>query len=162
MFVARRTLEFCRTVPEIVFALIFVLAYGLGPLPGVLAIAIHTTGALGKLFAEVVENIDAKPLDGVAASGGNWFERIRFAVLPQVLSNFVSYALLRFEINVRGAAVMGFVGAGGIGQDLIEAVRKFYYTDVSAILILVIITVMIIDGITERVRHALIGMEARS
>ena len=157
VFVARRTLEFCRTVPEIVFALIFVLAYGLGPLPGVLAIAIHTTGALGKLFAEVVENIDPKPLDGVAASGGNWFERIRFAVLPQVLSNFVSYALLRFEINVRGAAVMGFVGAGGIGQDLIEAVRKFYYTDVSAILILVIITVMIIDGLTERVRHALIG-----
>jgi phosphonate transport system permease protein len=79
-----------------------------------------------------------------------------------VLSNFVSYALLRFEINVRGAAVMGFVGAGGIGQDLIEAVRKFYYTDVSAILILVIITVMIIDGLTERVRHALIGMETRS
>jgi phosphonate transport system permease protein len=162
VFVARRTLEFCRTVPEIVFALIFVLAYGLGPLPGVLAIAIHTTGALGKLFAEVVENIDPKPLDGVAASGGNWFERIRFAVLPQVLSNFVSYALLRFEINVRGAAVMGFVGAGGIGQDLIESVRKFYYTDVSAILILVIITVMVIDGLTERVRHALIGMEARS
>jgi phosphonate transport system permease protein len=159
--IARRTLEFCRTVPEIVFALIFVLAYGLGPLPGVLAIAIHTTGALGKLFAEVVENIDPKPVDGVAASGANWFERIRFAVLPQVLSNFVSYGLLRFEINVRGAAVMGFVGAGGIGQDLIEAVRKFYYTDVSAILILVIIAVMIIDGVTERVRHALIGMEPR-
>jgi phosphonate transport system permease protein len=162
VFVARRSLEFCRTVPEIVFALIFVLAYGLGPLPGVLAIAIHTTGALGKQFAEVVENIDPKPVDGVAASGANWFERIRFAVLPQVISNFVSYALLRFEINVRGAAVMGFVGAGGIGQDLIEAVRKFYYTDISAILILVILTVMIIDGITERVRHRLIGMEARS
>ena len=162
VFLARRTLEFCRTVPEVVFALIFVLAYGLGPLPGVLAIALHTTGALGKLFAEVVENIDPNPVEGVAASGGNWFERIRFAVLPQVLSNFVSYALLRFEINVRGAAVMGFVGAGGIGQDLIEAVRKFYYTDVSAILILVILTVMVIDQLTERVRHALIGMEARS
>jgi phosphonate transport system permease protein len=162
VFVARRTLEFCRTVPEIVFALIFVLAYGLGPLPGVLAIAIHTTGALGKQFAEVVENIDPKPVDGVAASGGNWFERIRFAVLPQVLSNFVSYALLRFEINVRGAAVMGFVGAGGIGQDLIEAVRKFYYTDVSAILILLILTVMIFDAVTEKVRHALIGLEGRS
>jgi phosphonate transport system permease protein len=162
VFAARRTLEVCRTVPEIVFALIFVLAYGLGPLPGVLAIAIHTTGALGKLFAEVVENIDPKPVEGVAASGGNWFERIRFAVLPQVLSNFVSYALLRFEINVRGAAVMGFVGAGGIGQDLIEAVRKFYFTDVSAILILIILAVMIIDGVTERVRHALIGTEARS
>ncbi len=159
VFVARRTLEFCRTVPEIVFALIFVLAYGLGPLPGVLAIAIHTTGALGKQFAEVVENIDPKPVDGVAASGGNWFERIRFAVLPQVLSNFVSYALLRFEINVRGAAVMGFVGAGGIGQDLIEAIRKFYYSDVSAILVLIVITVSVIDTITSHVRHRLIGLQ---
>ena len=160
VFVTRRTLEFCRTVPEIVFALIFVLAFGLGPLPGVLAIALHTAGALGKQFAEVVENIDNKPIEGVIASGGSWLQMVRFAALPQVLSNFVSYALLRFEINVRGAAVMGFVGAGGIGQDLIEAVRKFYYTDVSAILILIVITVMLIDLVTERVRHRLIGMEA--
>ena len=79
--------------------------------------------------------------------------------MPQVLSNFVSYALLRFEINVRGAAVMGFVGAGGIGQDLIEAVRKFYYTDVSAILLLIVVTVMVIDFVTERVRHRLLGLE---
>ena len=95
-------------------------------------------GALGKLFSEVVENIDMKPVEGVIATGGNWVQAIRFAVLPQVLSNFVSYGLLRFEINVRGAAVMGFVGAGGIGQDLIEAIRKFYYSDVSAILVLLI------------------------
>ena len=146
-------------MPEIVFALIFVLAFGLGPLPGVLAIAIHTTGALGKQFAEVVENIDSKPVEGVAASGGNWIQIVRFGALPQVLSNFVSYALLRFEINVRGAAVMGFVGAGGIGQDLIEAVRKFYYTDVSAILLLIVVTVMMIDFLTERVRHRLLGLE---
>ncbi|MGP9810554.1 phosphonate ABC transporter, permease protein PhnE [Rhodopseudomonas sp. NSM] len=161
VFVTRRFLEICRTVPELVFALVFVLAFGLGPLPGVLAIAIHTTGALGKLFAEVVENIDDEPIDGVVASGGNWVEMVRFAVVPQVLSNFVSYALLRFEINVRGAAVMGFVGAGGIGQDLIEAVRKFYYTDVSAILMLIIIAVMTIDYGTEAVRHRLIGRESR-
>ena len=160
VFVARRFLEFCRTVPEIVFALVFVLAFGLGPLPGVLAIAIHTTGALGKLFAEVVENIDQNPVEGVVASGGSWTEMVRYAVVPQVVSNFVSYALLRFEINVRGAAVMGFVGAGGIGQDLIEAVRKFYYSDVSAILVLIIITVMAIDYITEGVRRRLIGREA--
>ena len=159
VFVTRRTLEVCRTVPEIVFALIFVLAYGLGPLAGVLAIAIHTLGALGKQFAEVVENIDGKPVDGVRAAGGNWTETVRFAVVPQVMSNFASYALLRFEINVRGAAVMGFVGAGGIGQDLIEAVRKFYYTDVSAILLLIIIAVMLIDLGTERIRHRLIGLE---
>ena len=159
VFATRRLLEFCRTVPEIVFALIFVLAFGLGPLPGVLAIAIHTTGALGKQFAEVVENIDSKPIEGVAASGGSWLQIVRFGAVPQVLSNFVSYGLLRFEINVRGAAVMGFVGAGGIGQDLIEAVRKFYYTDVSAILLLIIVTVMLIDFVTERVRHRLLGLE---
>jgi phosphonate transport system permease protein len=159
VFVTRRLFEFCRTVPEIVFALIFVLAFGLGPLPGVLAIAIHTTGALGKQFAEVVENIDSKPIEGVAASGGSWVQIVRFGAVPQVLSNFASYALLRFEINVRGAAVMGFVGAGGIGQDLIESVRKFYYTDVSAILVLIIATVMLIDFFTERVRHHLLGLE---
>jgi phosphonate transport system permease protein len=158
-FCARRFLEFCRTVPELVFALIFVVAFGLGPLPGVLALAIHTMGALGKLFFEVVENIDMKPVEGVSATGAGWVQTVRYAVVPQILSNFASYALLRFEINVRGAAVMGFVGAGGIGQDLLEAVRKFYYSDVSAILVLIVITVAIIDLLTERVRHALIGRE---
>lgn len=160
-FAVKRFLEFCRTVPEIVFALIFVVAFGLGPIPGVLAIAIHTAGALGKLFAEVVENIDMRPVDGVTASGATWAEMVRMAVVPQVLSNFASYALLRFEINVRGAAIMGFVGAGGIGQDLVEAIRKFYYSDVSAILVLIILTVMVIDLVTERVRHRLIGMEGK-
>lgn len=106
----KRFLELCRTVPEIVFALIFVIAFGLGPIPGVLAIAIHTTGALGKLFSEVVENIDMKPFEGATSTGATWPETIRFAVVPQVLSNFASYSLLRFEINVRGASVMGFVG----------------------------------------------------
>ncbi|MFC5504809.1 MULTISPECIES: phosphonate ABC transporter, permease protein PhnE [Hyphomicrobiales] len=158
-FTARRFLEFCRTVPEIVFALIFVIAFGLGPLPGVLAIAIHTMGAMGKLFSEVVENIDMKPVDGLTATGAGWWQTIRFAVVPQVLSNFASYSLLRFEINVRGASIMGFVGAGGIGQDLIEAIRKFYFTDVSAILLLIIVTVMLIDFATERLRHALLSLE---
>jgi phosphonate transport system permease protein len=158
-FTARRFMEFCRTVPELVFALIFVVAFGLGPLPGMLAVAIHTMGALGKLFAEVVENIDMKPVEGVAATGASWIEGVRFGAVPQVLSNFTSYALLRFEINVRGAAIMGFVGAGGIGQDLVEAIRKFYYSDVSAILVLIVATVMLIDLVTERARHALIGRE---
>jgi phosphonate transport system permease protein len=161
-FLAKRWLEFCRTVPEIVFALIFVVAFGLGPLAGLLAIAVHTFGALGKQFAEVAENIDMKPLDGLTATGATWTERMRFAVLPQVMSNYASYALLRFEVNVRGAAVMGFVGAGGIGQDLVEAIRKFYYADVSAILVLIILTVMLIDLGTERLRHHFIGMESRS
>ncbi|MFG1391922.1 phosphonate ABC transporter, permease protein PhnE [Xanthobacter agilis] len=158
---ARRFLEFCRTVPELVFALLFVVAFGLGPLPGVLALAIHTLGSLGKLFAEVVENIDMKPVEGATASGASWAQSVRFAVVPQVASNFASYGLLRFEINVREASIMGFVGAGGIGQDLIEAIRKFYYSDVSAILLLIIATVMVIDLLTEQVRHRLIGMEDR-
>ena len=161
-FVTRRCLEFSRTVPEIVFALIFVIAFGLGPVPGVLAIALHTMGALGKLFSEVVENIDMKPVEGVAASGGSWLAQVRYGAVPQILSNFASYALLRFEINVRGAAVMGFVGAGGIGSTLIESIRKFYYSDVSAILVLIIITVMLIDYGTEQLRHILIGKEARA
>jgi phosphonate transport system permease protein len=159
VFATRRLLEFSRTVPEIVFALIFVVAFSLGPLPGILALAIHTTGALGKLFAEVVENVDMKPVDGVLATGGSWLHKVRFGVLPQVASNFASYALLRFEINVRGAAVLGFVGAGGIGQTLLEVIRKFYYSDVSALLVLIIATVMVIDAVTERIRHRLLGEE---
>jgi phosphonate transport system permease protein len=158
----RRFLEFARTVPSIVFALIFVIAFGLGPVAGVMALALHTMGALGKLFAEVIENIDMKPVEGIAASGGTWASQMRFAALPQVASNMVSYGLLRFEINVREASVMGFVGAGGIGVTLIEAIRKFYYSDVSAILVFIILTVMLIDYGTERLRHVLLGHEAQS
>jgi phosphonate transport system permease protein len=153
----RRFCELCRTVPELVFALMFVIAFGLGPVAGVLALAIHCVGALGKLFAEVVENIDMKPVEGVWSTGASWQVAMRYGALPQVLPTFVSYALLRFEINVRGAAVIGFVGAGGIGVDLLEAIRKFYYSDVSAMLLLIVITVAIIDTLTGMVRHRLIG-----
>ena len=154
-----RGLEFCRTVPGIVFALIFVIAFGLGPMAGVFAIMIHSTGALGKLYSEVVENIDMNPVEGVRATGASWIAGIRFAVVPQVLAGFASYTLLRFEINVREASVMGFVGAGGVGQELLVAVRKFYYSDVSAILLLIIVLVFAIDIGTGFLRHRLIGME---
>ena len=159
--VLRRFLEFSRTVPDIVFALIFVLCFGLGPLPGVLAIAVHTMGTLGKLFSEVVEGIDGKPVEGIVAAGGGWFAQIRFGALPQVLSAFTSYALLRFEINVRSAAVLGFVGAGGIGYTLLIAVRKFYNSDVSAILVLIVATVMLIDYGTEQIRRRLTRQDER-
>jgi len=152
----RRFLEICRTVPDLVFALIFVVAFGLGPLAGVLALSIHTMGALGKMFSEVVENADMKPVDGLRASGAGFAQTIRFAVLPQVLSNFASYALLRFEINVRSATVLGFVGAGGIGEELLIAVRKFYYSDVSAILALIILAVFAIDISTTKLRERLV------
>lgn len=154
-----RFLEFCRSVPGIVFALIFVIAFGLGPMAGVFAVTIHVIGALGKQYLEVVENIDMKPVEGVRATGASWVAGIRFAVVPQVLAGFASYTLLRFEINVREASVMGFVGAGGIGQELLVAIRKFYYSDVSAILILVIVLVFAIDIGTGFLRHRLIGME---
>jgi phosphonate transport system permease protein len=159
---ARRLLEFLRTVPDLVFALIFVEAFGLGPLPGVLALALHSTGALGKLFYELVENIDMKPVDGVRAAGGSRVAAIRFAVLPQVMAGFASYLILRFEINVREAAVLGYVGAGGIGYKLVEAIRKFYYSDVSAIIVLVIVTVFAIEMGTGVLRRRFLGIEARA
>jgi phosphonate transport system permease protein len=161
-FVVKRFMEFCRTVPGIVFALIFVIAFGLGPMAGVLAIAIHSTGALGKQYSEIVENIDMKTVEGVRSTGASWLACMRFAVLPQVAAGFASYSLLRFEINVREASVMGFVGAGGIGQELIVAVRKFYYSDVSAILLMIVVTVFAIDIGTGWVRGRLFGRDRRA
>lgn len=158
-FAAVRLLEFGRTVPDLVFALIFVVAFGLGPLPGVLAITLHTAGTLGKQFAEINETIDMRPVDGVRASGGTWWAQVRFAVLPSVLPDLLSYALLRFEINVRGATVIGFVGAGGIGQELITAIRKFYYADVSAMLLMLLVCVVAIDAASSAVRHRLVASE---
>jgi phosphonate transport system permease protein len=158
-FAVKRFMEFCRTVPGIVFALIFVIAFGLGPMAGVLAIAIHSTGALGKQYSEIVENIDMKPVEGVRCTGASWISCMRFAVLPQVAAGFASYSLLRFEINVREASVMGFVGAGGIGQELIVAVRKFYYSDVSAILLMIVLTVFVIDIGTGWIRGRLFGKD---
>jgi phosphonate transport system permease protein len=156
-FVCRRLMEFGRSVPELVFALIFVFSFGLGPLPGVLAIAIHSCGALGKLFSEINENVDLGPSEGVAAAGGNWFQRIGYAVVPQVFPNFMSYTLLRFEINVRAASVVGFVGAGGIGQELMTVIRQFIYEDISAIVLMLVVTVILIDIGCEKIRHKAIG-----
>jgi len=154
-WVVKRLFEFCRTVPDLVFALLFVSAFGLGPLAGVLAIGIHSFGTLGKLYVEAIENIDMNPVEGVRSAGGRFVDAVRFAALPQVLPNLASYTLLRFEINVRASSIVGFVGAGGIGQDLFVAIRKFYYTDVSAILLMIIVTVSLIDVLTERIRHRL-------
>ena len=142
-------------MPDIVFALIFVVAFGVGPLAGILAIMLHTAGALGKQFSEVVENIDMKPVEGLRASGANLVQSVRYAVFPQVITNFLSYGLLRFEINVRDATVMGFVGAGGIGDEFLLAIRRFYYSDISAILVMIICTVFILDMITTTLRRSL-------
>jgi phosphonate transport system permease protein len=156
-WITRRVLEIARTVPDIVWALLFVIAFGIGPLPGVLAITVHTIGAQGKLFAEVNENISPLPIDGLRASGGNWFHEIRFGVLPQVLPNFLSYTFWRIELNVRSATIVGFVGAGGIGHDLFTSIQLLYFADAGAILLIVVATIMVIDILSERFRHSVIG-----
>lgn len=153
----RRFLEALRTIPEIVYALIFVWAFGIGPLAGILAIALHSAGANGKLFAEAIENADLKPWEAVRASGGSWAHGCRFAILPQVLPNILSYVLLRFEVNIRSASVIGFVGAGGIGEELYKVISFNYYEEISAIVLLIILTVACIDLLSERLRHAAIG-----
>lgn len=153
----RRSLEALRTVPEIVYALIFVWAFGVGALAGILAIALHSAGANGKLFAEAIENTDLGAWDGVRSAGGSWALCCRYAILPQVLPNLISYFLLRFEVNIRSASVVGFVGAGGIGAELYQVISFNYYEEISAIILLIILAVASIDLISERLRHAIIG-----
>lgn len=156
---SRRFLEICRGIPEILIALVFVFAIGIGPLAGVLAIAIHSAGALGKLFAEVNENASNRPIEGITAVGGTWPEKMLYGVAPQVMPNFFSYAMLRFEINVRASSIIGFVGAGGIGAEL-NRVISFYSDDrVLAVLILVVLMVTVLDLISENIRHRFIGKE---
>jgi phosphonate transport system permease protein len=156
----RRGLELFRTVPDIVYALMLVWAFGVGPLAGIAAITLHTVGALGKLFAEAVENASMGPWQAMQATGANWPQSVRYAIVPQVLPNLLSYTLLRFEMNVRGATVIGFVGAGGIGQELYQVISFSYYQEISAIVALIIMGVMVIDLTSEALRHRVIGQVA--
>jgi phosphonate transport system permease protein len=156
-WVTRRVLEVARTVPDIVWALLFVIAFGIGPLAGILAISVHTIGAQGKLFAEVNENISPLPIDGIRSAGGTWWQEIRFAVLPQVIPNYMSYTFWRLELNVRSATIVGFVGAGGIGHDLFTSVQLLYFSDAGAILLIIVATIMAIDMLSESFRHRAIG-----
>lgn len=161
LWITRRYLEIARTVPELVWALIFVFCFSVGPFAGVLAIALHATGALGKLYSEVNENIDMGPLEGVKAAGGTWFDQIRYGAVPQVMPNIISYTLLRFEINVRASSIIGYVGAGGLGQEFRTAMSFQEYTELSALFVIIFVTVMIIDYGSEKLRHRVIGLEAR-
>jgi phosphonate transport system permease protein len=157
LWVTRRLLEVMRSIPQVVLAFILVWPFGIGPLAGILAIGIHSTGALGKLFSEVNENADMRAVEAMRASGGNWVEAVRYGMVPQVLPGFLSYALLRFEINVRSSTIIGFVGAGGIGQELKRVISFNIYEEVSAIAILILIIVMLIDLASERIRTRFIG-----
>ena len=151
----RRSLDLMRALPEIVVALVLIYILGGGPVPAMLAIAFHTVGALGKLFSEVNENADLKPVDGLASVGGTWLQRMVFGVVPQVLPNYISYALLRFEINIRASAILGFVGAGGIGYDLKNTMSWGLgkYDQAGAIFILLIVTIALVDQVSSHLRH---------
>ena len=148
----RRVLDSCRAINEMVFAMLFVVAVGLGPFAGVLALWVHTTGTLAKLFSEAVEAIDPQPVEGIRATGANNLEEIAFGVIPQVMPLWMSYTLYRLEANVRSASVVGMVGAGGIGVVLWEVIRGFYYAETCALLIIIVLTVTGIDTISARLR----------
>lgn len=152
----RRVMDACRAINEMVFAMLFIVAVGLGPFAGVLALWVHTTGVLAKLFAEAVEAIDPRPAEGVRATGATGLDEIVYGVLPQVLPLWISYVLYRFESNVRSAMVVGMVGAGGIGVVLYEAIRSFNYAQTAAVMIMVIVVVTAIDLISARMRERVI------
>jgi phosphonate transport system permease protein len=156
--VFRRSMDALRAIPEIVIALVLIYILGGGPVPAVIAIALHTGGALGKLFSEVAENADLKPVEGLSSVGASWFQRMWLGVIPQVAPNWLSYALLRFEINVRASAILGFVGEGGIGHDLKIAMQwgQGRYDEVVAIFILLFLTIVLIDQVSDHYRHKLV------
>jgi phosphonate transport system permease protein len=152
----RRLMDAARAINEMVFAMLFVVAVGLGPFAGVLALWVHTTGILAKLFSEAVEAIDPQPVEGIRATGARKLEEIVYGVVPQVLPLWISFTLYRFESNVRSAAVVGMVGAGGIGVILWEIIRGFQYAQTCAVLLMIIVAVSGIDLISARIRKAVV------
>jgi len=148
----RRLMDALRAINEMVFAMLFIVAVGLGPFAGVLALFVHTTGTLAKLFSEAVEAVDPRPIEGIRATGAHPMAEIVYGILPQVMPLWVSYSLYRFESNVRSASVVGMVGAGGIGVILYEVIRGFQYSQTCAVLIILIATVTIIDLISSYLR----------
>ena len=154
----RRMADIMRAIPEIVIALVMIFVLGGGPVPAMIAIAFHTAGALGKLFSEVNENADLKPVDGLSSVGANWMQKMLLGVVPQVAPNWLSYALLRFEINIRASAILGFVGAGGLGYELKTAIQwgQGKYDDAAAMFILLILTIIFFDQVSSYYRDRLV------
>ncbi|WP_119943584.1 phosphonate ABC transporter, permease protein PhnE [Neorhizobium sp. NCHU2750] len=159
-FVVRRIMEILRAFPEIVIAGLLTAILSIGPIAAIIAITVHTIGALGKLFFEVVENSDMKPDEGLRAAGASWVERVRFAIVPQVLPNFVSYTLLRAEINVRASTIIGAVGGGGIGEVFRLAIGRDHAAKTYAIIILLLVSIIIIDQFSAWLRRRLIGHQS--
>ncbi len=156
--VFRRLMDASRAIPEIVIALMLIYILGGGPVPAVAAIALHTAGALGKLFSEVAENADLKPVEGLTSVGATWGQQMWLGIIPQVAPNWLSYGLMRFEINVRASAILGFVGSGGIGYDLKIAMQwgQGRYDQVVAIFLLLFLTIVAIDRLSDHARTRLV------
>ena len=152
----RRLMDACRAINEMVFAMLFIVAVGLGPFAGVLALFVHTTGILAKLFAEAVEAIDPRPVEGIRATGAHKLAELAYGVIPQVMPLWLSYSMYRFESNVRSASVVGMVGAGGIGVVLYEVIRSFQYAQTCAVLLMLVLTVTLIDIFSAWLRNRFI------
>ena len=159
-FIVRRILEILRAFPEIVIAGFFVAVLTLGAIPAMIAVSIHTVGSLGKMFFEVVENADMKPDEGLRAVGGNWVERVWFGIVPQILPNFLSYGLLRLEINVRASTIIGAVGGGGIGEALRLSISRGHEAKTLAIILLLFVTIIAIDQFSAWLRKKIVGNQA--
>lgn len=156
-FFVRRFMEILRAFPEIVIAGFFLAILSIGPVPAIIAVSIHTIGALGKMFFEVVENADMRPDEGLRAAGANWIERVWFAIVPQVMPNFLSYALLRLEINVRASTIIGAVGGGGIGEELRLSISRNHEAKTLAIVLLLLLTIIAVDQFSAWLRKKLVG-----
>ena len=152
----RRINDLLRSIPDLVLGILFITAVGLGPLPGVLALAVNTGSVLAKLFSEAVESIDPRPVEGVRATGAHRLQEIGWGVIPQVGPLWTSYALYRFESNARSATVLGLIGAGGIGQTLFDSINAFNYRETSAIVIVIVIAVTLIDLLSQAMRTRLL------
>ena len=152
----RRLMDAARAINEMVFAMLFVVAVGLGPFAGVLALWVHTTGTLAKLFSEAVEAIEVSPVEGVRSTGASYVEEVVYGVLPQVFPLWISYSLYRFEANVRSATVVGMVGAGGIGMVLWELIRSFDFQRTCAVMVIIVLMVTLFDLISQKLRKMVI------
>ena len=159
---ARRGFDALRAVEQIILALVFIRAFGLGPLAGILAIAVSEIGTFSKLFSEAIENTSKKPVDGVRASGGGNMQTVRFAILPQALPVILSIILYNFESNTRSGTILGIVGAGGIGFLLADRISAYKWPEAWTIIFLIILTVYLIDGFSGFLRKRIIGKDDRS
>ena len=156
VFISRRLMDAARAINELVFAILFVAAVGLGPMAGVMALFIHNLGIISKLFSEAVEAVDMRPVEGIRSTGGGYLHEIIYGVIPQVIPLWSSLTLYRFETNVRSATVLGIVGAGGIGFTFYESFRAFQYDRAAAIILVIVITVSLIDMLSSKIRKILI------